>query len=331
MSVSSIAGMSTAATQAGARPPELTEEQLEKILAAAEEAHSASTRRAYAGAWRTFLAWAESQGHSYFPAAPESVALHLAELAEAGRAKSTLKIARAAIAHMHREAGHTDPTANEGCRRVLRGLNRRIGTTRRQKQATGLTATHLAAIVATAKLPRSGPTGRTESKASAEKRGAVDIAIASVMRDALLRRSEAAALRWDDVEFRRDDTARVTVRRSKGDQEAEGAVLFVGRAAANALKAIRPEGADPNAHVFGLTGHGISIRIRKAAEQAGLEGSFSGHSPRVGMATDLVAAGASLAAIQVAGRWKSARMPATYARGELAGNGAVARYYRDAD
>ena len=329
MLASSIVRMSAAAVPADVRPPELTEEQLEKILAAAEEAHSASTRRAYAGAWSTFVRWAEAQGLSYFPAAPETVALHLAERAEEGMSRSTLKIARAAIAHMHREAGHADPTANEGCRRVLRGLSRRIADSRGQKQASGLTATHLAAIVATAHLPRSGATGRTESKESAEKRGAVDIAICAVMRDAMLRRSEAAALRWADIELREDGTARVTVRRSKGDQEAEGAVLFVGKAATAALKAIRPTKPDPGARCFGLrTGTSISNRIRAAAKAAGLEGTWSGHSPRVGMTLDLVAAGASLAAVQVAGRWASSRMPALYARGEMAGNGAVAKYYR---
>ena len=53
------------------------------------------------------------------------------------------------------------------------------------------------------------------------------------------------------------------------------------------------------------------------ATAAGLSGAFSGHSGRVGMARDLVAGGASVAAVQVAGRWESARMPALYARGEL--------------
>ena len=60
---------------------------------------------------------------------------------------------------------------------------------------------------------------------------------------------------------------------------------------------------------------------------AGLEGSFSGHSPRVGMCRDLVAHGASLPAIQTAGRWKSPQMVAHYARAEFAGRGAVARFY----
>ena len=39
----------------------------------------------------------------------------------------------------------------------------------------------------------------------------------------MLRRSEAAALVWGDIEFRADGTARVTVRRSKTDQEGTGA------------------------------------------------------------------------------------------------------------
>jgi len=317
-----------AGTQVTVRPPELTEEQVAKIVAAAEEAHSPSTRRAYTAAWQAFVVWAEQQGHDHLPAAPETVAVYLTERADDGLSRATLAVARAAIGHVHREGGYADPTANEGCRRVLRGLNRRIGAKGPKKQATGLTATHLAAIRATALLPRSGPTGRTESQQSAEKRGRVDIAICSVMRDAMLRRSEAAELRWSDVEFREDGTARVTVRRSKTDQEGEGAVLFVGAAATKDLRAIRPEEADPDGRVFRLmSGHAISTRIQKAAAQASIEGNFSGHSPRIGMTTDLVASGASLAAIQVAGRWKSARMPAHYARGELAGNGAVARYY----
>ena len=71
-------------------------------------------------------------------------------------------------------------------------------------------------------------------------------------------------------------------------------------------------------------------RYHQAREQAaGLEGAFSGHSARVGMARDLVAHGASVAAVQVAGRWASSRMPAYYARGEVAARGAVAQFYGD--
>ena len=95
---------------------------------------------------------------------------------------------------------------------------------------------------------------------------------------------------------------RVTVRRSKTDQDGEGAVQYLGKAAAADLRKIRP-----------VPGRTLARRTAAAAKAAGLEGAFSGHSGRVGMARDLVAAGASVAAVQVAGRWESARMPARYA------------------
>ena len=118
------------------------------------------------------------------------------------------------------------------------------------------------------------------------------------------------------------------MRRSKSDQDGNGATLYVGSAAATALRSIRGPDASPDAPVFGLrTGRTVSKRIGKAARAAGLVGRFSGHSPRIGMARDLVASGAGVAAVQVAGRWASPQMPSYYARAELAGDGAVARFY----
>ena len=52
-----------------------------------------------------------------------------------------------------------------------------------------------------------------------------------------------------------------------------------------ALERIRPEPSALAAPVFGgLGGRAIADSIRKAAQTAGLEGDFSGHSPRIGMA-----------------------------------------------
>ena len=83
-----------------------------------------------------------------------------------------------------------------------------------------------------------------------------------------------------------------------GDQAGEGAELFSGRAAMAALERIRPESAPPTDPVFGgLGGRAIADRIRRAAQAAGLEGDFSGHSPRIGMARDLAASGASTTAL----------------------------------
>ena len=54
----------------------------------------------------------------------------------------------------------------------------------------------------------------------------------------------------------------------------------------------------------------------------------SGHSCRVGMAQDLVAAGFDVVAIMQAGRWRSPEMVARYTERLHAGRGAVARYHR---
>ena len=222
------------------------------------------------------------------------------------------------------------PTRSAGVKRVLRGLRRRAATSavsKGQGQARGLTTAHLAAIRATAFLPRKGPSGRTESEKTARKRGAVDVALVSVMRDALLRRSEAAALTWKDVTFLADGTARLTIRRSKTDQDGEGAIQFIGKDAAQALRAIQGDAA-PSDHLFRLcSGRAVSNRIAAMARAAGLGNGFSGHSPRVGMAQDLAANGASTTELMGAGRWSAHRMPAHYTRAQAAGRGAVARYY----
>ena len=68
----------------------------------------------------------------------------------------------------------------------------------------------------------------------------MDIALASTLRDGLLRRSEAAALRRGDVELLADGSGRLHVRQSKGDQEGSGAVLYLGPDAVRDLLAIRP-------------------------------------------------------------------------------------------
>ena len=176
------------------------------------------------------------------------------------------------------------------------------------------------------------PGGHTETAEYAQRRGLVDVALASVMRDGLLRVSEAAALRWGGVELPGDGSGRIRIPESKTDQEAEGVVLYLGSAAVEALLAIRPEEAviDAATPVFNLHPDTIRRRLQQAARAAGLPGwrDITGHSGRVGMAQDLSAAGFALPELMTAGRWKSPRMPARYTERQTAGRGAVARYYQ---
>ena len=289
------------------------------------------TKRGYKSAWRRFVNWCRAQGYDALPGRilPETVAAYLAERVASGLSPASVRLDRAAIRAKHLEDRHPSPTKHPGVDAVVRGLTRKATLTGRPtKQAAGLTGEALAAIRATAHTPRRWASGRVETKATARRRGNVDIALAATMRDGLLRRSEAAALTWGDVELRADGTGRLTIRRSKTDQEGEGAVQYLGKDAATALRCIRPANVEADSSVFGFKGgRSIARRLARMATAAGLTGAFSGHSGRVGMTRDLVASGASVAAVQVAGRWLSSRMPALYARGELAASGAVARYY----
>ena len=159
----------------------------------------------------------------------------------------------------------------------------------------------------------------------------MDLALLSVLRDGLLRRSEAHSLKWEDVDFRNNGNALLQLRRSKTDQEGEEVVIYIGKQAAEALKAIRPaeEQLDPQAPVFNLSPQQIGRRVTAAAKAAGLGEGFTGHSGRVGMAQDLAATGTELPALMTAGRWKSSKMPARYTERQEAGRDTVAKYYQE--
>ena len=233
------------------------------------------------------------------------VATFLAELAEAGKSVATLRLAKSALAAVHRSTGNQDPTDNEGLRKVMAGIARVNG--RPQRQAKPLTENALAAVKASAEIPRRhrGRAVKAENAWVARLRGQMDVALLSVLRDGLLRRSEAAALRWGDVKLQEDSSARLHVRRSKTDPEAEGVVLYIGPEAAAALMSIMPEGfavVDPATPVFGLSASQIGRRVNATAKAAGLGDGFTGHSGRVGMAQDLAAAGVELPALMTADR-----------------------------
>ena len=208
----------------GPAPRGLTLLDLARLRSALDRSTSANTRRAYDQAWRRWVAWTEVRRCRAMPARPEMVAAFLTELAEQGLSVATLRLQKAALGRAHRAIGYPDPTDTEGVRRVMAGIAREHG--RPQRQAKPLTEAALAAVRVTAAMPRGHRgqhQGRCETSRKAQRRGRVDVALMSVLRDGLLRRSEVADLRWGDVEFREDGSALLQVRRSKTDPEAEGA------------------------------------------------------------------------------------------------------------
>ena len=163
--------------------------------------------------------------------------------------------------------------------------------------------------------------------------GLRDSAMIRLMSDCLLRISEVVAVDADDIKGKT-----LAIGSSKTDPEGRGENLYICDQTRRVLKRYGKlgdisEGAlfrrirrGDHIHNERLTAHSARRIIKKRAADAGVEGFISGHSLRVGSAVSLAKAGASVVDMQVAGRWKSAQMPAHYAKAELAERGAIARF-----
>ena len=279
-----------------------------------------NTRRVYAAQWRLFNEWCDLVGLRSLPAEPLTVARYLAVRAGDGASIATLRLATSAIARVHRWAGHDSPSRDRGVREALQGWGRRLA--RPQRQAGALTADVLAVIRLTAVQPRKRGRG-IETPAQAAVRARFDLALVAVLSDGGLRRSEAAALTWDDVRRWDDGSGRITVIRSKTDALAQGAVVAITPAAMRALEALRSVGVASSEKVFGLSESQIARRVKAVARAAGLPDweNFSGHSGRVGMARRMAQNGAPTHEIERQGRWKQGGgMVGRYTRGESAGS-----------
>ena len=303
----------------------ITDADVYNLTAILSHEVATNTMTNYRVQWRSFLGWARARGIRPLPADPTQVAAYLAERMEAnGHKPATLRVAASAIAFVHKTVGANDPCASREVQRTLRSATRKAG--RSQKQAEALTAEVLAVIQVTARISRRGRGGRLESPETARRRSDLDLALIGLMRDAMLRVSEASALTWNDLLAEDDGTGRLLIRRSKTDADGEGAIAFVSSETMAMLRPIRNGSVDSDS-VFGLRPNQISRRIKQAAQTAGFGDGFSGHSPRVGMARDLARAGIELPSLMNAGRWRSAVMPARYTRNEVAGRGAVAQFH----
>ena len=169
---------------------------------------SENTRRAYTGALAQLDAWLSTQSLEVDDA---GVAAYLSYLFEAGRAPASAAMVVAALRFRAKLAGKSSPIGPLS-ERILAGFRRQsIGRGRGQVTGVGWAQSDALAALAA----RRGLAGLK-----------VDAALIAVASDALLRVSELAELEVGDIDF---GTGTVTVRKSKTDQEGEGAVLYLGR------------------------------------------------------------------------------------------------------
>ena len=294
---------------------------LQNYSEAAKGAFSASTERALASDTRLWTSWCSDNGHASLPAPPGAVVAFVKEMA-VDRKPATVSRYLSSLAHMHRAVNLPDPTKANEVALAMRALRRSKPT--RQRQAAPLNANVLERLTVT--LTNSA-------------RDLRDIALLRLARDTLARRSELVAMDLSDLENSVDGSATIIIRRSKTDQDGQGAIQYLSPPTLAAIKAylaavcisdgamfrsIRKNGAAGGR----LTDRSVANIFKRLAEAAGVPADdVSGHSARVGMAQDLMAAGAELPALMQAGRWKSPTMPARYGERQAAARSAVATFY----
>ena len=195
-------------------------------------AYAINTSVAYRSQLKAFINWCDQRETLHFErsAATSSSAISGNEpkARTSGSAAyrpakpNSLRVASAAISKAYETAGLADITKAPQVRDALRShRNATAQAGVRVDQAEALTMEVMAAIRATALQPRRGRGGIMETEAYARRRGRLDIALIALMRDCLLRRSEAAAVRWTHISADIDGTGRLYIGMSKTDQEGE--------------------------------------------------------------------------------------------------------------
>ncbi len=177
----------------------------ELAVGLAEAATAPNTLRAYEAGVRDFGRFCVDVNAASLPSTPQTVALYVAHLVEAGRAMSTIHQRLAAIRFAHRRAGLDNPTTHVVVEAVTAGARRKLGTAAKPKRA--LLVAHVRNIAR--RLDTDTHQGRR------------DLALILLGFAGAFRRSELVALNVADLDFVEGGCI-VTVRRSKTDQAGAG-------------------------------------------------------------------------------------------------------------
>jgi site-specific recombinase XerD len=293
--------------------PALPVEDLDRAANFARQDKSPATRAAYRSDFAAFCRWCLVRGVASLPATPETVAAYLASEAEAGLKPSTISRRCAAIKYAHKLAGHEPPTNSEAVKATLRGIRRAIGAAPARK------APAVAEIMRD--MAHAAPAGL---------KGLRDRALLLLGFGGAFRRSELVALNFADLE-ETDDGLRVTIRRSKTDQEGQGTTIAIIRGGAccpvKAIKAwldaagisegpiFRPVRKGGKVRDQRLTAKSVCDLVKAYADSVGLDAAtFGAHSLRAGFLTSAARRGASVFKMRDVSRHKSMDVLQAYVR-----------------
>ncbi len=278
----------------------------------ARASRAPNTLRAYRAAWRTFATWCAERGHPALPATPLTVADYLADIA--GRYKaSVLAVHRAAIAAAHKAAGHPNPTTDERVRATLAGIRKVHGQPAAQRDP--ITLDTLRALV---------------RACGDDLAGLRDRALLLVGFAGALRRSELVAL--DAEHIRLNGALRITIARSKTDQEGQGYTKTIPRlddeaiCPVRALRAWLDAAGIQSGAVFRsvnrwgqvgarLSAYDVARIVKRRAEACGLDARMlAGHSLRAGFVTQAALNGLDMLAIAEVSGHKTLNVLRRYVR-----------------
>ena len=298
---------------------------LHTYLRTVKGAISANTERAIQGDIKRFSSWCVKHCRRALPARPSTVAAFIDALGRR-RAPATVRRYVTSIATVHKAIGAENPLEQPAVQLALQRMHRRRG--RRQAQVEGLTWSLIRRLLAHA------------GDRLIDRRNCAMLCVAY---DAMLRRSELLALQVSDVLVEPDGPGSVLVRCSKTDPEAEGAIQYLHSDTVLRATVWLTESRIRDGPLFrsvrkdGRVGISLdSSRVprifRAMAVRAGLPPHLvkriSGHSPRVGAAQDMIAAGIAMPAILQAGRWKSSAMVSRYGERLIVRRSGVAQLAR---
>jgi site-specific recombinase XerD len=281
----------------------------------ARASKASATWRAYRTDLDDFAAWCRHHNVEALPAAPETVAAYLSDLATRLKV-STVQRRVSAISQAHQAAGYETPTASTIVRLTMRGIQRTHAPSQRVRQAEPAVTATIRKFV--------HPLG--DSLIDKRDRALLLIGFAGAFR-----RSELVALEVGDI-TETDDGLRIVLRQSKTDQEGEGMVKGLPYGSEEATCPVRAwrawvsaAGITEGRAFRSVTRHGhvdeslsdkaIALVIKRRALAAGLDPKpFSGHSLRAGLATAAAQAGVSERAIMAQTGHKSLPMVRRYIR-----------------
>jgi integrase len=206
-----------------------------ELIAAYQAASSPHSLRALAGDIEAFDRWCRRKGRVTLPATPEIVADYLDARAGQGSKPASLSRYKASIAKIHQLLGLTDPTPAPLVKLRLSAIRRDKGTA--QKQARPLRFKGPVRDVER-EAPRGLNVRALLEACPDDLPGLRDRALLSVAYDTGLRASELVAIAVEHIVEAIDPEARLlSIPRSKGDQDGEGATAFLSPRSVRAIAA----------------------------------------------------------------------------------------------